>query len=219
MRRPSGGGGEVLLLEERGDGLWEALVRPSRRMRPACVWRPPRAGSRSSRSRRSARGAGSCGRRSPGDDLERALEAAGAAAAALRPRSLGARRALPDRLFARAGERRGAHGRAALHARAVGARAGPLRGRRGRAARRARPFRPVTAETLEGASDAQRGLPRRARRRAAIRAAAAAGRRVVCIGTTSVRVVETVADPAAPDEGRTALLIAPGYRFAPSPRS
>jgi S-adenosylmethionine:tRNA ribosyltransferase-isomerase len=42
----------------------------------------------------------------------------------------------------------------------------------------------------------------------------AAGRRVVCIGTTSVRVVETLADPAAPDEGRTSLLIAPGYRFA-----
>ena len=45
------------------------------------------------------------------------------------------------------------------------------------------------------------------------REAAARGRRVVCIGTTSVRVVETVADPAAPDEGRTSLLIAPGYRF------
>ncbi len=28
-----------------------------------------------------------------------------------------------------------------------------------------------------------------------------------------MRVVETVADPAAPDEGRTSLLIAPGYRF------
>ena len=49
--------------------------------------------------------------------------------------------------------------------------------------------------------------------RAAILAVAASGRRVVCIGTTSVRVVETVADPAAPDEGRTSLLIAPGYRF------
>ena len=34
VRRPTGGGGEVLLLEERPDGLWEALVRPSRRVRP-----------------------------------------------------------------------------------------------------------------------------------------------------------------------------------------
>ena len=47
--------------------------------------------------------------------------------------------------------------------------------------------------------------------RTAIREAVAGGRRVVCIGTTSVRVVETIADPAAPDEGRASLLIAPGY--------
>jgi S-adenosylmethionine:tRNA ribosyltransferase-isomerase len=49
--------------------------------------------------------------------------------------------------------------------------------------------------------------------RGAISGAVATGRRVVCVGTTSVRVVETVADPAAADEGRTSLLIAPGYRF------
>ena len=74
-------------------------------------------------------------------------------------------------------------------------------------------FRPVAAETLEEHemhSEAYRVEPAA---RAAILAAAASGRRVVCIGTTSVRVVETVADPAAPDEGRTSLLIAPGYRF------
>jgi S-adenosylmethionine:tRNA ribosyltransferase-isomerase len=34
VRRPTGGTGEVLLLEERADGLWEALVRPSRRTHP-----------------------------------------------------------------------------------------------------------------------------------------------------------------------------------------
>jgi S-adenosylmethionine:tRNA ribosyltransferase-isomerase len=74
-------------------------------------------------------------------------------------------------------------------------------------------FRPVSAETLgehEMHSEAYRVEPAA---RAAILAAAASGRRVVCIGTTSVRVVETVADPAAPDAGRTSLLIAPGYRF------
>jgi S-adenosylmethionine:tRNA ribosyltransferase-isomerase len=32
LRRPSGGRAEVLLLEKRGDGRWEALVRPSRRI-------------------------------------------------------------------------------------------------------------------------------------------------------------------------------------------
>lgn len=34
FRRASGGAGEVLLLEERGDSLWEALVRPSRKLAP-----------------------------------------------------------------------------------------------------------------------------------------------------------------------------------------
>jgi S-adenosylmethionine:tRNA ribosyltransferase-isomerase len=34
LRRPTGGEAEVLLLEERDDGRWEALVRPSRRIAP-----------------------------------------------------------------------------------------------------------------------------------------------------------------------------------------
>ena len=34
VRRETGGGVEVLLLEPLGDGLWEALARPSRRLRP-----------------------------------------------------------------------------------------------------------------------------------------------------------------------------------------
>lgn len=34
LRRPSGGRGEVLLLDQRADGRWEALVRPSRRIAP-----------------------------------------------------------------------------------------------------------------------------------------------------------------------------------------
>src|SRR5215210_3108019 len=33
VRRPNGGGAEVLLLEELEPGLWEALARPSRRLR------------------------------------------------------------------------------------------------------------------------------------------------------------------------------------------
>jgi S-adenosylmethionine:tRNA ribosyltransferase-isomerase len=33
VRRESGGDAEVLLLEARGDGIWEALARPSRRLR------------------------------------------------------------------------------------------------------------------------------------------------------------------------------------------
>ncbi len=40
MRRATGGAVEVLLLHERGDGDWEALVRPSRRLRPGEVVEP-----------------------------------------------------------------------------------------------------------------------------------------------------------------------------------
>jgi S-adenosylmethionine:tRNA ribosyltransferase-isomerase len=34
LRRPNGGEAEVLLVERIGDGLWEGLARPSRRLRP-----------------------------------------------------------------------------------------------------------------------------------------------------------------------------------------
>ena len=40
MRRATGGAVEVLLLHERDDGDWEALVRPSRRLRPGEVVTP-----------------------------------------------------------------------------------------------------------------------------------------------------------------------------------
>ncbi|MGA0122853.1 MAG: S-adenosylmethionine:tRNA ribosyltransferase-isomerase, partial [Gaiellales bacterium] len=49
--------------------------------------------------------------------------------------------------------------------------------------------------------------------RARMGAAREAGRRIVAVGTTTVRVLETIADPAAPDTGRSALLIQPGHRF------
>jgi S-adenosylmethionine:tRNA ribosyltransferase-isomerase len=48
LRRPSGGEAEVLLLEPAGDGMWDALARPSRRLRP---------GMRLARSGGSGRGA------------------------------------------------------------------------------------------------------------------------------------------------------------------
>ena len=37
FRRPSGGAAEVLLLEEVGDGWWDALVRPSAKLAPGAV--------------------------------------------------------------------------------------------------------------------------------------------------------------------------------------
>lgn len=45
MRRATGGAVEVLLLHERDDGDWEALVRPSRRLRPGEVVTPDAGGA------------------------------------------------------------------------------------------------------------------------------------------------------------------------------
>ncbi len=214
VRRPSGGSGEVLLLEERADGLWEALVRPSRRMRAGVS--VAAVGGELEIEPVEALGEGRWLVRPSlaGDDLERALEDAGRMP--LPPYVHDP--AVPDERYQ------------TVYSRLPGSAAAPTAGLHFTPELWARlrdrcevvevelrvgldTFRPVTAPTLEEHamhSEAYRVEPAA---RAAILAAAASGRRVVCIGTTSVRVVETVADPAAPDEGRTSLLIAPGYRF------
>jgi S-adenosylmethionine:tRNA ribosyltransferase-isomerase len=48
LRRATGGAAEVLLLEPLGDGLWEALARPSRRLRRGERLEPGETGSRGS---------------------------------------------------------------------------------------------------------------------------------------------------------------------------
>ena len=48
MRRATGGAVEVLLLQERDDGDWEALVKPSRRLRPGEVVAPDADGAEAS---------------------------------------------------------------------------------------------------------------------------------------------------------------------------
>ena len=77
-------------------------------------------------------------------------------------------------------------------------------------------FRPVTADDLSShalhteAYDVGDAAAR------AIDAARGAGRRIVAVGTTTVRVLETVwgAVPAAPLSGRASLFITPGHTFA-----
>jgi len=49
--------------------------------------------------------------------------------------------------------------------------------------------------------------------RTLVTGARAAGRRVVAVGTTAARVLETIADPHAPNAGRTRLKIQPPYAF------
>ncbi len=78
-------------------------------------------------------------------------------------------------------------------------------------------FRPVTARSVE----AHRVPPERARvetaTAAAITRARAAGRRVVAVGTTTVRTLESAADGEGgvrPFDGAADLTIRPGHRFA-----
>ena len=214
VRRPTGGTGEVLLLEERADGLWEALVRPSRRTRPGAGLRALDGELAIEPVEELGEGRWVVRPSLRGSELERALEQAGRLPLPPYVRDP----AVPDDRYQ------------TVYARVAGSAAAPTAGLHFTPQLwerlRARcevvevelrvgldTFRPVTADTLEQHamhSEAYRVEPAV---RAAVLQAAASGRRIVCIGTTSVRVVETVADPAAPDEGRTALLIAPGYRF------
>jgi S-adenosylmethionine:tRNA ribosyltransferase-isomerase len=214
VRRPTGGGGEVLLIEERGDGLWEALVRPSRRTRPGLELVALDGELALEPVEALGEGRWLVRPSLAGDELEVALEAAGRLPLPPYIRDP----AVPDERYQ------------TVYARRPGSAAAPTAGLHFTPELwerlRARcevvevelrvgldTFRPVTADTLEGHpmhSEAYRVEPAA---RAAMLGAVAGGRRVVCVGTTSVRVVETVADPAAPDEGRTSLLIAPGYRF------
>ncbi len=77
-------------------------------------------------------------------------------------------------------------------------------------------FLPVKAEDTEGhvmhAESGQLG----AAAAAAINGARSAGRRIVAVGTTSLRLLESAAaadGTVAPFDGETAIFITPGYRF------
>ena len=63
LRRETGGAVEVLLLERTEDGLWEALARPARRLRPGERLEAPSRRTPSSSSRRSGREDGACASR------------------------------------------------------------------------------------------------------------------------------------------------------------
>ena len=116
------------------------------------------------------------------------------------------------------GRRRGADGRLALRRRDAG-------GPGGRAA-----SRPLTSRSTSAPGRSSRSRPRisprigcmpsatafRRRPLAAIEAARARGGRIVAIGTTSLRALESAADDSGrvhAGEGETRLFITPGYRF------
>lgn len=75
-------------------------------------------------------------------------------------------------------------------------------------------FRPVAADELEQHTIHSEPYHVEDEAAGAIDDALAAGRRIVAVGTTAVRVLETVwGEPRAPRTGRTSLFITPGHRF------
>lgn len=211
LRRATGGAAEVLLLEARADGDWEALVRPARRLRPG----ERLAGDGLEAEVVEVRAAGEAVVRLHAEGpLEAALERAGEMPL---PPYIGTPLADPERYQT-------------VYAAQPGSAAAPTAGlhftpellARVRAVCRVEEvelqvgldtFRPVQADDLDDhAMHSERYAVDRGVRARLVEARAAGGR-IVAVGTTTVRVLETIADPAAPDRGRTALLIQPGHEF------
>lgn len=208
LRKPSGGAVEVLLLDERGRGEWEALVRPSRRVAPGTVLTAGpgldvEIGPRLSDGRRLVR------LRADDDDVASALAAYGDLPL---PPYIARAPADPDRYQT-------------VYARRPGSVAAPTAGlhltpgllERCRSRRVTvatvdlsvglATFRPVTAERPED----HEVHSERYRVPAATMDACARARRVVAVGTTTVRALETAA--AGPLEGRTSLFIHGDHEF------
>jgi S-adenosylmethionine:tRNA ribosyltransferase-isomerase len=211
--RESGGAVELLLLEELSDGEWEALARPSRRLR-AGEWL--RVADALSVELLEALGAGRWRVRVPlaGAELEAALSRVGELPLPPYVRSTIAdagryQTVYADRLGSAAAPTAGLHFTAELwealraHCEVVG-----VELRIGLDT-----FRPVSVDQLEEHAIHSEAYAVSPAVRARLDAARTDGRRVVCVGTTALRVVETLADPDAPDAGRTSLFITPGYRF------
>ena len=190
VRRETGGEAEVLFLEPAGDGLWEALARPTKRLRPGTRLGPAELVEHLGSGRWLVRLDGEPEGEAPLPpyiteplaDAERYqtvyAEDAGSAAAPTAGLHF-----TPELLAGLDVER------ITLH---VGLDT----------------FRPVTADDLadhEIHSERYRVEP-------AAWARIRAAERVVAVGTTTVRVLESLAR-GAPLEGRTSLFVTPGFEF------
>jgi S-adenosylmethionine:tRNA ribosyltransferase-isomerase len=190
LRRPGGGEAEVLLLEPLGDGVWEGLARPSRRLRPGM-----RLG------------------------LVELLEPLGEGRWRLRLEGEPARETpLPPYITEPLGDPERYQ---TVYARDEGSAAAPTAGLHFTPELLARldvarvtlhvgldTFRPVESDTLEEHAIHTERYEVRAAEWERIRAA----ERVLAVGTTSVRVVETLAR-GGPLSGRTDLFVTPGFEF------
>lgn len=211
FRRTTGGAGEVLLLEPRASDTWFALVRPAARLRPGEVVEADGLRIRIERI-------GEAGH------AEIALEADGPVADALErigemplPPYIRAPLADRDRYQTVYADRPGSAAAPTAGLHFTPALLERLEARCATARVELRvgidTFRPVAVDDLDAHSMHSEAYAVAGGERSRIDGARRAGRRVVAIGTTVVRTLETIADPSAPDVGRTDLLIQPGYRF------
>jgi len=211
LRRATGGAAEVLLLEPLGDDRWTALVRPARRLR--------------------------AGERLDGGGLEVEVVAVGdAGLAEVRLHADGSleealsgsgEMPLPPYIREPLGDPERYQ---TVYSRSAGSAAAPTAGLHftPELLDRVRghcevvevelrigldTFRPIAVDDLDAHAMHTEAYAVAPAVRATIDRAAGEGRRIVAIGTTSVRTLETIADPAAPDVGRTDLLIQPGHAF------
>jgi S-adenosylmethionine:tRNA ribosyltransferase-isomerase len=227
VRRPGGGGGELLLLEPRGAGVWLCLARPARRMRPGdrlmleAAGRPPIALTVLGEDRPSG---GRLVQFPPGSEDAAAIETllAGYGEVPLPPyihrhdpsdqeryqtryaRHPGAVAAptaglhLSDDLLERLQERGVTLARITLHV-GLGT------------------FRPIDREDLRGLSLHGERVEVTREAVAAVADCRARGGRVCAVGTTSVRALEGVAGACGgelqPFRGAVDLVIQPGHRF------
>jgi S-adenosylmethionine:tRNA ribosyltransferase-isomerase len=221
-RRESGGAAEVLLLEPRPDGTWEALARPARRLRDGetvtagelaiTIERHLDEGRVVVRLRAPGTVPGEAGTVPIADALERVGEMP-------LPPYIHERPTDPQRYQT-------------VYARHPGSAAAPTAGLHftpGLLERlRARyevvevtlgvgldTFRPVTEDDLDDHPMHSEAYAVTSAAADAIDTARDANRRIVAVGTTTVRVLETVwgGGERGPLEGRTRLLIEPGHRF------
>jgi len=212
---------EVTLLEARGAGEWRCLARPARRLRPG------------DQVRFAAGLAALVVDKGEGGEvgLRFVPESADLSAALARH---GEMPLPPYILRQRAADARDRRDYQTVYASAAGAVAAPTAGlhftRRliARLAARgvgqaavtlhvgAGTFRPVTAaDTADHRMEAERGVVSR-ETAAAINQARRDGGRIVAVGTTTLRLLESAADQAGavhPFAGETELFITPGYRF------
>ena len=210
LRRATGGAAEALLLEPAGDA-WRALVRPARRLRP--------------------------GELLAGDGIEvEVVEIGEAGEALVRLRADGSVDAaieragvmpLPPYIHAAPADPERYQ---TIYGRRPASAAAPTAGLHFTPELLARvratcpvvevelvvgvdTFRPVAVDDLDAHVMHTEAYAVEPASRRAIADAIADGRRIVAIGTTSARVLETIADPAAPAAGRTGILIQPGHAF------